>query len=159
MTAPVLDVQGLTIRLPLGADRMNAVENVSFAVAPGEIVCVVGESGSGKSVTAHAIMGLLPPGQLTVAAGRVLLEGDDLLMKSPAEMRRIRGDRISMIFQEPMTALNPVMKVGDQIAEVLDIHTKLSERERRAARLPAMRGVHLPPPPRETVVFRHSRSR
>src|SRR5881227_1246718 len=100
MTAAVLDVQGLTVRLPRGADRLNAVENVSFAVAPGEIVCVVGESGSGKSVTAHAVMGLLPHGQLTATAGRVLLETDDLLMKSPAEMRRIRGDRISMIFQE-----------------------------------------------------------
>ena len=72
-------MQGLTVRLPAGADRVNAVENVSFAVAPGEIVCVVGESGSGKSVTAHAIMGLLPPGQLAVTGGRVLLEGDDLL--------------------------------------------------------------------------------
>ena len=100
---PVLEVQGLTVRLPAGADRTNAVENVSFAVAPGEIVCVVGESGSGKSVTAHAVMGLLPRGQLVATAGRVLLEGDDdLLTKSPAEMRKIRGDRISMIFQEPM---------------------------------------------------------
>src|SRR5256885_5430556 len=107
---PVLDVQGLTIRLPVGADRTNAVENVSFAVAPGEIVCVVGESGSGKSVTAHAVMGLLPPGQLTATAGRVLLEGDDLLMKSSAEMRRIRGDRISLIFQAPITELNQVIK-------------------------------------------------
>src|SRR3954453_22881889 len=110
MEKPVLDVQGLTIRLPHGADRFNAVENVSFAVAPGEIVCVVGESGSGKSVTAHAVMGLLPSGQLTATAGRVLLEGDDLLQKSATEMRRIRGDRIAMIFQEPMIALNPVMK-------------------------------------------------
>src|SRR5262249_58720210 len=102
MTASVLDVQGLTVRLPAGADRVSAVENVSFSVAPGEIVCVVGESGSGKSVTSHAIMGLLPS-QLTVAAGHVLLEGDDLLAKSAAAMRRIRGDRIAMIFQEPMT--------------------------------------------------------
>ena len=86
MTSPVLQVEGLTVRLPAGADRAHAVENVSFAVAPGEIVCVVGESGSGKSVTAHAIMGLLPPNQLSVAAGRVLLEGDDLLVKSAAEM-------------------------------------------------------------------------
>src|SRR5215212_4487367 len=98
-TKPVLDVQGLTVRLPYGADRANAVENVSFAVAPGEIVCVVGESGSGKSVTAHAIMGLLPANQLTATGGRALLEGNDLLVKSPAEMRRIRGRRISMIFQ------------------------------------------------------------
>src|SRR5256885_11743838 len=98
MSRPVLDVQGLTVRLPAGADRLNAVENVSFAVAPGEIVCVVGESGSGKSVTAHAIMGLLP-GELSAIAGYVLLEGDDLLAKSRTEMRRIRGDRIAMIFQ------------------------------------------------------------
>src|SRR5436305_11440165 len=158
MTAPVLDVQGLTVRLPLGADRVNAVENVSFAVAPGEIVCVVGESGSGKSVTAHAVMGLLPPGQLTATAGRVLLEGDDLLLKSPTEMRRIRGDRISMIFQEPMTALNPVMTVGDQIAEVLDIHTILSERERRARVLDVMQSVHLPEPERMIDVYPHQLS-
>src|SRR5438270_5537625 len=158
MTAPVLEVQGLTVRLPAGADRVNAVENVSFAVAPGEIVCVVGESGSGKSVTAHAIMGRLPPRQLSVAAGRVLLEGDDLLMKSAAEMRRIRGDRISMIFQEPMTALNPVMKVGDQVAEVLDIHTGLSERERRARVLAVMQSVHLPEPERLIDVYPHQLS-
>src|SRR5437764_5431889 len=158
MTAPVLDVEGLTVRLPKGADRVNAVENVSFSVAPGEIVCVVGESGSGKSVTAHAIMGLLPPGQLTATAGRVLLEGDDLLLKSSAEMRRIRGDRISMIFQEPMTALNPVMKVGDQIAEVLDIHTRLNERERRARVLDVMQAVHLPEPERMIDVYPHQLS-
>jgi len=158
MTSPVLDVQGLTVRLPAGADRLNAVENVSFAVAPGEIVCVVGESGSGKSVTAHAVMGLLPPGQLTATAGRVLLEGEDLLLKSPAEMRRIRGDRIAMIFQEPMTALNPVMRVGDQIAEVLDIHTRLGERERRARVLDVMQSVYLPEPERMIDVYPHQLS-
>jgi peptide/nickel transport system ATP-binding protein len=158
VSAPVLDVQGLTVRLPGGADRLNAVENVSFAVAPGEIVCVVGESGSGKSVTAHSIMGLLPPGQLTATAGRALLEGDDLLVKTPAEMRKIRGDRISMIFQEPMTALNPVMKVGDQVAEVLDIHTNLSEREQRARVLAVMQSVHLPEPERLIDVYPHQLS-
>jgi peptide/nickel transport system ATP-binding protein len=155
---PVLDVQGLTVRLPGGADRTNAVENVSFAVGPGEIVCVVGESGSGKSVTAHAIMGLLPPRQLTVAGGRVLLEGDDILAKSRAAMRKIRGARIGMIFQEPMTALNPVMKVGDQIAEVLDIHTKLNERERRQRVLDVMGSVHLPEPERMIDVYPHQLS-
>ncbi len=158
MTAPVLDVQGLTVRLPARADRVNAVENVSFAVTPGEIVCVVGESGSGKSVTAHAVMGLLPARQLTVAAGRILLEGDDLLTKTPAEMRHIRGARIGMIFQEPMTALNPVMRVGDQIAEVLDIHTKLSERERRQRVLDVMASVHLPEPERMIDVYPHQLS-
>jgi peptide/nickel transport system ATP-binding protein len=155
---PILDVQGLTVRLPGGADRTNAVENVSFAVGPGEIVCVVGESGSGKSVTAHAIMGLLPPRQLTVAGGRVLLEGDDILAKSRAAMRKIRGARIGMIFQEPMTALNPVMKVGDQIAEVLDIHTKLNERERRQRVLDVMGSVHLPEPERMIDVYPHQLS-
>src|SRR5882762_6052565 len=155
---PILDVQGLTVRLPGGADRTNAVDNVSFAVGPGEIVCVVGESGSGKSVTAHAIMGLLPPRQLTVAGGRVLLEGDDILAKSRAAMRKIRGARIGMIFQEPMTALNPVMKVGDQIAEVLDIHTKLNERERRQRVLDVMGSVHLPEPERMIDVYPHQLS-
>jgi peptide/nickel transport system ATP-binding protein len=155
---PILDVQGLTVRLPDGADRTNAVENVSFAVGPGEIVCVVGESGSGKSVTAHAIMGLLPPRQLTVAGGRVLLEGDDILAKSRAAMRKIRGARIGMIFQEPMTALNPVMKVGDQIAEVLDIHTKLNERERRQRVLDVMGAVHLPESERMIDVYPHQLS-
>ncbi len=158
MTAPVLQVDGLTVRLPAGADRVNAVENVSFSVAPGEIVCVVGESGSGKSVTAHAIMGLLPPGQLSVAAGRVLLEGGELLTKSPAEMRRIRGRRIAMIFQEPMTALNPVMQVGDQIAEVLDIHSDLTDGERRERVLEVMRSVHLPEPERMIDVYPHQLS-
>jgi len=158
MTAPVLQVEGLTVRLPAGADRVNAVENVSFSVAPGEIVCVVGESGSGKSVTAHAIMGLLPPGQLSVASGRVLLEGGELLTKSPAEMRRIRGRRIAMIFQEPMTALNPVMQVGDQIAEVLDIHSDLTDGERRERVLEVMRSVHLPEPERMIDVYPHQLS-
>jgi peptide/nickel transport system ATP-binding protein len=152
---PILEVQGLTVRLPAGADRLNAVENVSFSVAPGEIVCVVGESGSGKSVTSHAVMGLLPKGQLTPTAGHALLDGDDLLVKSPAEMRKIRGARIGMIFQEPMTALNPVMKVGDQIAEVLDIHTNLTDGEKRERVLAVMNSVHLPDAERLIDVYPH----
>jgi peptide/nickel transport system ATP-binding protein len=141
---PVLSVEDLTVRLPPGADRLNAVQAVSFTVAPGEIVCVVGESGSGKSVTAHSVMGLLPPGQLVPTAGRILLEGDDLLQKSPAELRRLRGDRMAMIFQEPMTALNPVMRVGEQIEEVLSIHTEMDARERRRRALDVMASVQLP---------------
>jgi len=155
---PVLNVENLTVQLPAGADRLNAVEDVSFSVAPGEIVCVVGESGSGKSVTAHSIMGLLPRRQFAIASGRVLLEGDELLTKSAAEMRAIRGDRISMIFQEPMTALNPVMKVGDQIAEVLDIHTDLNEGERRARALEVMEAVRLPDPERMIDAYPHQLS-
>jgi len=155
---PVLDVQGLTVRLPPGADRPNAIENVSFAVRPGEIVCVVGESGSGKSVTAHAIMGLLPKGQLFPAAGRVVLQGTDLLGLSPGGLRRLRGDRMSMVFQEPMTALNPVMRVGEQIEEVLRIHTDLDVRARRRRVLDIMAAVQLPDAARMIHVHPHQLS-
>src|SRR5215216_1240523 len=156
--APVLTLENLTVRLPPRADRMNAVEDVSFAVAPGEIVCVVGESGSGKSVTAHSIMGLLPPGQLVPTAGRILLEGDDLLQKSRAALRALRGDRMAMIFQEPMTALNPVMRVGEQIEEVLEIHTDLDPRARRRRVLAVMASVHLPDIERLIDVYPHQLS-
>jgi peptide/nickel transport system ATP-binding protein len=141
---PVLDIQGLTVSLPDDADRPFAIENVEFTVGRGEIVCVVGESGSGKSVTAHTVMGLNPKKQLKPVGGKVLLEGQDLLVKSDAEMRQLRGERMAMIFQEPMTALNPVMKVGDQIAEMLEIHTNMSATERAARVLEVMKDVRLP---------------
>ena len=97
MTArPVLEVSGLTIAIAGGGDRPNAIEDVSFSIRPGEIVCVVGESGSGKSVTSQAIMALLPKGQLTRTAGSIILEGDELTNKSPEEMRAIRGKRAAM---------------------------------------------------------------
>jgi peptide/nickel transport system ATP-binding protein len=158
MTAPVLDIQGLTVRLPPGADRRNAVENISFTVGANEIVCVVGESGSGKSVTAHTVMGLLPQGQLTPTAGHILLEGEDLMKKSPAQLRRMRGDRMAMIFQEPMTALNPVMRVGEQIEEVLEIHTELDARGRRKRVLDTLAAVHLPDIERLIDVYPHQLS-
>ena len=130
---PVLELRGLTVRLPAHADRENAIEDVSLTVRPHEILCVVGESGSGKSVTAHAIMGLLPPKQLFPTAGQIMLQGEDLLKKSRAELRALRGARMAMIFQEPMTALNPVMRCGRQIEEVLAIHSHMGG-ARRAAR-------------------------
>ncbi|MGD9845171.1 MAG: ABC transporter ATP-binding protein [Variibacter sp.] len=159
MTAtPILAVEGLSVRLPAHADRVNAVENVSFTVGAGEIVCVVGESGSGKSVTAHTVMGLLPKGQLTPTAGRVLLEGEDILRKSPADLRKLRGQRMGMIFQEPMTALNPVVKVGEQIEEVLTIHTALDAAARRQRVLETMASVHLPDVERMIDVYPHQLS-
>jgi peptide/nickel transport system ATP-binding protein len=159
MTAtPILAVEDLTVRLPAHADRVNAIENVSFTVGAGEIVCVVGESGSGKSVTAHTVMGLLPKGQLTPTAGRVLLEGEDLLKKSPADLRKLRGQRMGMIFQEPMTALNPVVKVGEQIEEVLTIHTSLDAAARRQRVLETMASVHLPDVERMIDVYPHQLS-
>jgi peptide/nickel transport system ATP-binding protein len=152
--APVLAIDGLTVALPAGSDRTNAVEDVSLSVGPGEIVCMVGESGSGKSVTAQTVMGLLPR-ELQAESGQVLLQGEDLLEATPARLRSLRGTRMAMIFQEPMTALNPVMTVGDQIAEVLEIHTSLSAPDRRRRVLDIMRAVHLPEPERLIDVYPH----
>ncbi len=146
MTRPVLDIRGLTVRLPKGADREFAVEDIRFHVDPGEIVCVVGESGSGKSVTAFTVMGLIPRRDLTPVAGEILLDGIDLLREPERRLRRLRGEKMAMIFQEPMTALNPVMKVGVQIAEMLEIHTDLSAAGRRARVIEVMGDVNLPEP-------------
>ncbi len=155
---PVLDIRDLTVRLPAGADRENAIQAVSFTVKPREILCVVGESGSGKSVTAHTVMGLLPKKQLQPTAGRILLQGEDLLQKSPAALRDLRGARMSMIFQEPMTALNPVMRVGEQIEEVLQIHTGMSARDRMARVVEVMDAVKLPDPERLVGTYPHQLS-
>ncbi len=144
MTAPVLAIDNLTVSLPSGSDRQNAVTGLSLTVNPGEIVCVVGESGSGKSVTAQAVMGLLPKRQLMVTGGRILLQDEDTVAATPDRLRALRGTKMSMIFQEPMTALNPVMKVGDQIAEVLDIHTSLSSSQQMDKVREIMEAVRLP---------------
>jgi len=141
--ATVLEVRDLSIALPAGADRAEAVRRVSFTVARGEIVCLVGESGSGKTVIAQAILGLLPRG-LRATAGAILLEGEDTLAASPRRLRALRGARMSMIFQEPMTALNPVMRCGAQLDEVLRAHTALAPAARRERVLQMVREVALP---------------
>ena len=143
----VLDVRGLTIALPSGADRVLAVDRAGFSVNASEIVCLVGESGSGKSVIAQATMGLLPAA-LRAAGGQVLLDGEDVLAASEARLRELRCTRMSMIFQEPMTALNPVMTCGDQIDEVLSTHTELSAALRRSRILEIVRDVLLREPER-----------
>jgi len=125
-----LEVSSLTIRLPTGGDRPQAVSDVSFAVERGEILCLVGESGSGKTVIAQAIMGLLPK-TLAFGAGEIRLEGEDVAHASETRLRELRGARMSMIFQEPMTALNPVMTCGAQIDEIFRVHTAFSASERR----------------------------
>jgi peptide/nickel transport system ATP-binding protein len=155
---PVLEVQGLTVTLPQGADRRFAVEDVSFTVGAGEIVCVVGESGSGKSVLAFTVMGLVARKELTPVAGEVRLEGEELLGKSDTALRRLRGQRMAMIFQEPMTALNPVMKVGDQIAEMLEIHTDLDAGARKARVIEVMGDVKLPDPELMAASYPHQLS-
>ena len=115
MSNTVLEVSNLSVAIK-GGDRTHAVQGINLTVGADEIVCVVGESGSGKSVTAQAVMGLLPKGAMQVESGSIRLQGDQLLTKSDAELRAIRGTRMAMVFQEPMTALNPVERVGDQIA-------------------------------------------
>jgi peptide/nickel transport system ATP-binding protein len=139
----LLRVEGLTVALPPGGDRRHAVEDITLHLDPGEILCVVGESGSGKSITANAVMGLLPKA-LPRRAGRIALEGEELTALSPEALRRLRGRRMAMIFQEPMTALNPLMRVGDQIAEALAVH---GEARRARDRVPELlAAVNLPDP-------------
>jgi peptide/nickel transport system ATP-binding protein len=153
---PVLAVRDLTVVLPKGADRPHAVEGLDLDVGRGEILCVVGESGSGKSVTAAAVMGLLPPRQLTLTAGSIRLEGEELTRAPAARLRSLRGARMAMVFQEPMTALNPVMRCGRQIEEVLGAHRRdLSPAGRRERVLSVMREVRLPEPERLYDAYPH----
>ena len=155
---PVLEIRGLSVPLPRGSDRVHAIEGLDLTVRPGEIVCVVGESGSGKSVTAGAVMGLLPP-VLKPSAGQILLEGEDLLKAGPSRMRRLRGSRMAMVFQEPMTALNPALKVGDQVAEMLEAHEdRLGRSARRERVQKLLADVHLPDPERLAGAYPHQLS-
>jgi peptide/nickel transport system ATP-binding protein len=144
-SSPLLSLRNLTIALPKGADRAYAVEDVSYDVKRGEILCVVGESGSGKSMAANAIMGLLPKGVRPVG-GEALFDGQDLLTLTEKQHRQLRGLRIGMIFQEPMTALNPLMRVGAQISEVFEAHGRLSGRERQEKALALLIEVGIPQP-------------
>ena len=143
---PLLEVERLSISLPPGADRELAVEEITFDLARNEILCVVGESGSGKSMSANAIMGLLPRPHVQPVAGSIRFEGRDLLQLTEAQLRDLRGSRIGMIFQEPMTALNPLMRIGEQISEVFDAHGLLTKRERKARVIELLREVGLPEP-------------
>jgi peptide/nickel transport system ATP-binding protein len=125
-TAPLLEVRDLRTHIDTPTGTVRAVDGVSFSVDPGDTLGIVGESGCGKSVTALSLMRLLPAKIARIAGGSIRLEGEDLLALSPEQMRRIRGDRMAMIFQEPMTSLNPVLTIGDQIAESVMLHRGLS---------------------------------
>ncbi|MCQ4161807.1 ABC transporter ATP-binding protein [Roseomonas sp. GC11] len=153
----LLSIEGLTVALPKGADRPHAIENLSLRLAEREILCVVGESGSGKSLTAGAVMGLLPEG-VRATQGAILFEGRDLLGLPPAEMRRLRGARIGMVFQEPMTALNPLRSIGSQIGEMFAIHTSLSRREIAARALALLEQVRIPDPAAALRAYPHELS-
>ena len=155
--SPILTLDQLSVRLPTGADRPHALSGVSLAVAASEILCVVGESGSGKSIMANAIMRLLP-NEVEIDGGRVMFEDRDLASASPAEMRKVRGAGIAMIFQEPMTALNPLRTIGDQIGEMFSIHTDLSNAAIRARVTALLEDVRIPDPKVAARAYPHELS-
>ncbi|HZE68104.1 MAG TPA: ABC transporter ATP-binding protein [Pyrinomonadaceae bacterium] len=155
--ANLLEVQNLQTHFPTRAGLVKAVDGVSFSLDCGELLGLVGESGCGKSITALSIMRLIAPPGKTVA-GKILFDGKDLLKFSDQQMREIRGDDIAMIFQDPMTSLNPVFTIGEQIAEALRLHRKLSRKQARAAAIEAMREVAIPDPARRVNDYPHQLS-
>ncbi|SFD77843.1 dipeptide ABC transporter ATP-binding protein [Salipiger profundus] len=155
--SPVLEIRDLDICLADGRDT-PLVRKVGFEIRPGETLCVVGESGSGKSLTAFSVMGLLDPEALRVTGGEILLQGEDVLKASARRLRELRATRMSIVFQEPMTALNPVERVGAQIDEVLKLHRDDSAAERRRRILDMLDAVHLPDPERIYSSYPHQLS-
>jgi peptide/nickel transport system ATP-binding protein len=153
----VLSIRHLSVALPFGADRAHAVQGVSFDIHAGKTLCVVGESGSGKSVMATTVMGLLAK-ELRPDAGEILLQGESLLNASALRMRQLRGQAMGMVFQEPMTALNPVMTCGDQVDELLSTHTDWPFDKRRAEILRIFDRVRLPEPERMLRSYPHQLS-
>ena len=131
MSEPILEIRGLRVSFRTDAGVFPAVDGVDLSLDRGETLCVVGESGCGKSVTALSVLRLLPEPPAQVEAGEILFQGQDLLAASVKELQQVRGRRISMIFQEPMTSLNPVFSIGNQIGEALKVHTDLSRKQRR----------------------------
>ncbi len=157
MTDPILDVRNLTTSFRTPNGLIRAVDDVSLSVERGRTLGIVGESGYGKSMLSLSIIGLVPkPGR--VSDGQVLLGGKDLVTLPPAQMRDMRGNRLAMIFQEPMTSLNPVHTVGAQIVEALRAHTPLSKRDARAMALDALRKVRIPEPERRLDEYPHQLS-
>ncbi|MEN9062695.1 ABC transporter ATP-binding protein [Ponticoccus litoralis] len=154
---PVLSVRDLRVAT-MGRRPAEILKGLSFDIAPGETLCLVGESGSGKSVTSLVTMDLLPRGELQVTAGRAALNGEDIITATPARTKALRGAEMAMIFQEPMTALNPVLSIGLQMDEIYRAHTRMRGPERRAAAIAAFESVHLPDPPRIYDSYPHQLS-
>jgi oligopeptide/dipeptide ABC transporter ATP-binding protein len=146
VTAPLLDVRGLRVEFRSQGRVVPALAGVSLSVSAGETLALVGESGCGKSVTALSIMGLLPRPAGRIVVGEVWFQGRDLLRLSPEELRRVRGGEIAMVFQEPMTSLNPVLSLDRQITETLEVHRDAASRAVRARALEVMGQVGIPDP-------------
>ncbi len=155
--APILALEGLSIAVGAEATAPLAAEGVSFDIRAGEVFGLVGESGCGKSICALAIAGLLQP-PLRISAGRAIFEGRDIFGLPQRDFRKLRGGRIAMVFQEPMTALNPLMRVGDQIAEMFILHEGLSRSSARRRAVTALEQVQVPSPERRCADFPHQLS-
>ncbi|MBY6030269.1 ABC transporter ATP-binding protein [Halomonas sp. DP8Y7-1] len=152
----LLEIEGLSVSFELPHGTVQAVKDVSFAISPGETLALVGESGSGKSVTSTAAMRLLP--ELARAEGVIRFKGEELLGATPKRMRRIRGGNIAMIFQEPMTSLNPLHRIGDQIKEVLDRHQNVKGKAATAKAIDLLEQVGIPEPERRIASYPHELS-
>jgi peptide/nickel transport system ATP-binding protein/oligopeptide transport system ATP-binding protein len=155
---PLLSVRNLRTVFGTMQGEVTAVDDVSFDVAPGEVLGIVGESGSGKSVTALSIMGLLPQPPGRVAGGEILFGGRDLLKISKSELRQLRGSAIGMIFQEPMTSLNPVFTIGDQITETIRVHERIGATAARTRGIEMLAKVGIPSPQRRIDDYPHQLS-
>ena len=155
---PLLSVRNLRTVFGTMQGEVTAVDDVSFDVAPGEVLGIVGESGSGKSVTALSILGLLPQPPGRVAGGEILFQGRDLLKMPKSELRQLRGSAIGMIFQEPMTSLNPVFTIGDQITETIRVHEKIGTTAARARGIEMLAKVGIPSPQRRVDDYPHQLS-
>ena len=154
----VLEVKGLRTCFYTEEGQIPAVDGLNFTINESETLCIVGESGCGKSVTALSIMGLIPMPPGKIEAGEIIFQGEDLLKKKEAEMQKIRGNRISMIFQEPMTALNPVYTIGNQIEEVFRQHQSLSRGEAFEKTVEMLEFVGIPLPAQRTREYPHQMS-
>ncbi|WP_422770066.1 dipeptide ABC transporter ATP-binding protein [Plantactinospora sp. WMMC1484] len=157
MTAPLLELRELRTDIALRRGTVHALDGVSLAVRPGETLGIVGESGSGKTMTALSVMGLLPPGG-EVVGGEIRFEGRDLRSLPPEEVRRIRGVRMGMVFQDPLTSLNPTMRIGTQVAEPLRVHQRLGRAQARERAIEILRRVGMPRPDRVVQNYPHELS-
>ena len=155
---PLLKVEDLRVEFRTRRGAAMVLNGVDFEIHPGETLCVVGESGCGKSMTALALLRLIPSPPGRIRSGRVLFQGEDLVAASEARMREVRGNRISMIFQEPMTSLNPVFTVGDQIGESLRLHAGLDAKAARERSIEMLRQVGIPAPERRVDEYPHQLS-
>ncbi|MGH1416224.1 MAG: ABC transporter ATP-binding protein [Pelagimonas sp.] len=158
MTDPILSVQNAKVSFKTVVGVTDAVKNVSYEVRRGETLAVVGESGSGKSVTARAIMGMLAPNAMVDPNTKIIFDGDDLSEWSELQLQNIRGRRISMIFQEPLTSLNPVYKIGDQVGEIITAHRQISKKDLRAEVIRLLTEVQLPNPEERYSQYPHEMS-